>query len=144
MTQRKTRTLWAVLLAAWLLAVPARAQVAQADAAAIEGVIRSQLAALLADDAAAAYAHASPMIRGLFPDAAIFLRMVARAYPPIHRAREARFRPPEIDGETIRQPVVVQGPDGRFWLAIYAMQRQPDGRFVIDGCVLVELPQVGA
>jgi hypothetical protein len=141
---RRGKIFGAALLAVWLAVVPARAQVAPADAAAIEGVIRSQLSAFLADDAAAAYAHASPTIRGLFPDAAVFMRMVATAYPPLHRAREARFRPPEVDGETIRQPLVVQGPDGRFWLAIYAMRRQPDGRFLIDGCTLVALPEAGA
>jgi hypothetical protein len=135
---------WAVLLAAWLVAVPARAEVPAADRAAIEAAIRGQMAAFHADDAAAAYAFASPTIRRLFPDPHLFLRMVARAYPPVHRAAEARFRPPEPQQAGILQPVIVRGPDGRFWLARYTMQRQPDGSFLIDGCTLVALPDTGA
>ena len=29
------------------------------------------------------------------------------------------------------------GPDGKSWVALYTLQRQPDGTWKIDGCVLL-------
>lgn len=138
------RILLTCLLAGWVMLVPARAQVGEADRAAIEAVIRGQMDAFLRDDAAAAHGFASRTIRSLFPTPDIFLEMVRRAYAPVHRPRQAIFRPPEVTAEGIRQPVLVRGPDGRLWLALYAMERQPDGGFLIDGCTLVALPDAGA
>ena len=141
------RTL-AVVLVAWLACLPlpgaAQAGVSETDRGAIEVVIRAQLAAFARDDADAAYGLASPTIRALFPTPGIFMEMVRRAYLPVYRASEARFRPPEPTAEGIRQPVVLRGPDQRLWLAFYSMQQQPDGGFLIDGCMLVALPDAGA
>jgi hypothetical protein len=138
------RTIWASLFAAWLAIAPAAAEVPPADRAAIEETIRGQLAAFMRDDAPAAYGFASRTIQALFPTPDFFMQMVRRAYAPLYRATDARFRGAEATDGGIRQPMVFRGPDGRFWLALYTMQRQPDGSFRIDGCTLVALPDAGA
>lgn len=138
------RGIWAALLGAWLMATPAAAQLAESDRAAIEDVIRGQMDAFGRDDAQAAYGFAAPNIHALFPSAEIFLEMVRRAYAPVYRPREARFRPPEAAEDGVRQAVILRGPDGRYVTAIYTMQRQLDGAWKIAGCTLVSLPDTGA
>ena len=78
-----------VLLLALLfgLAVPAFAD----DVATAQGIIRAQEQAFGRDEAAAAYSHAAPEIRQLFPQADIFLQMVQQAYPPVYRHRRFEF-----------------------------------------------------
>ena len=44
-----------------------------------------------------------------------------------------------IDGKLV-QPVRVIGPDGLPVIAFYIMERQPDGSWKIDGCVLTRAP----
>jgi ketosteroid isomerase-like protein len=138
------RGIWAALLGAWLMATPAAAQVDQADRAAIEAAIRGQMDAFGRDDAHAAYGFAAPNIHALFPSAEMFLEMVRRAYAPVYRPQDARFRPPEATEDGVRQSVILRGPDGRYVTAIYTMQRQPDGAWKIAGCTLVSLPDTGA
>ena len=134
------RTLWASLVFAWLAVAPAGAEVTAADREAIERAVRGQIAAFQRDDAEAAYGFASATIQRLFATPELFLEMVRRAYAPLYRLAEARFSPPVADESVIRQKVVLRGPDGRFWVALYAMQRQPDGSFRIDGCTLEAMP----
>lgn len=138
------RSLWAALLGTWLLATPAAAQLAAADQAAIQGVIEDQMAAFGRDDAEGAYAHAAPGIQALFPTPEIFLEMVRRAYRPVYRPAEVRFRPPEVVPEGILQKVLVRGPDGRLVMAHYTMERDAAGGWKIAACVLVEQPDAGA
>jgi hypothetical protein len=147
------RTLWAGLMLGWLAIAPAAAQSATAttvatlpetEQSAIRNAILGQMEAFKRDDAGAAYAFASRMIQAEFRSPELFLEMVRRAYAPVHRPREARFRQPEPTSDGIRQPVIVQGPDGRTWLALYNMQRQADGSYRIDGCTLVGLAEAGA
>lgn len=138
------RGIWAALLGAWLMATPASAQVDEADRAAIEDVIRGQMDAFGRDDADAAFGFAAPNIHALFPSAEMFLEMVRRAYAPVYRQRDARFRPPETSEDGVRQALILRGPDGRYVTAIYTVQRQPDGSWKIAGCTLVSLPDAGA
>lgn len=114
------------------------------DRAAIERVIRDQLAAFARDDGPAAYALAAPSLRRLFPTVEIFMRMVERAYPPVWRARAAVFRDLVVENGQPVQRVLLTGQDGRVWLALYRMERQPDGAWRIAGCTLVRSAESGA
>lgn len=42
----------------------------------------------------------------------------------------------EAEGKTI-QPVLVLGPDNVTVMALYVMERQADGAWLMDGCYLV-------
>jgi Domain of unknown function (DUF4864) len=119
-------------------AADAVAGLTEADRAAIREVVGSQLAAFRRDDGAAAYAFASPMIQQMFPSAEVFMTMVRTGYLPVYRPREVEFRGLiDFRGEPT-QLVLLVGPDGVAVLAHYMMQRQPDGTWRINGCVLSE------
>lgn len=115
-----------------------------ADREAIQRTIEGQIGAFRGDDAAAAFAFASPGIQAMFGDPATFLEMVRRGYAPVYRPRRYAFGPlVEIDGHTV-QKVELIGPDGQRELALYTMEREPDGTWKIGGCMLTESDNVGA
>jgi hypothetical protein len=63
---------------------------------------------------------------------------VRNGYQPVYRPREVRFGDlVDLDGALI-QKVDVTGPDGRRALALYVMERQADGSWRINGCMLAE------
>jgi len=125
------------------LAGTARAQGA-GDRAAIEAVISDQMAAFGRDDGEAAFSFATPELRGMFGDAGRFMTMVRQGYQPVYRPRSVTFGElTEQDGQTV-QEVGVIGPDGAPRVAVYTMERQPDGSWRIAGCRLVERPNAGS
>jgi hypothetical protein len=133
-----------VALLIWLLTVPATAgprAPGSGDAAAIRAVIEAQIAAFRADDGAAAFAFASPEIQSLFGDAERFMAMVRDGYQPVYRPRSVEFRDLILEQGRPTQRVLVVGPDGVPVVARYFMQRQPDGSWRIDGCVLERRPE---
>jgi hypothetical protein len=131
-------TLLAVVAA--LIASPAAAQTSDADGLAIRQVIESQMAAFRADDGAGAYAFASPTIQQKFGNAEVFMEMVRTGYAAVYRPREVEFRELKVENGRLLQEVFVVGPDGSPALAIYEMQRQPDGSWRINGCWLARAP----
>jgi len=119
------------------LAVPAFAD----DVAAAQGVIRAQEQAFVRGDAAAAYSHAAPEIKQLFPQADIFLQMVQQAYPPIHRHKSFEFGEARAAGGRIAQRVHIVDDNGEAWEALYTLEQQGDGSLKITGCSLLKAGQ---
>jgi len=106
---------------------------------AIRGVVEQQLAAFQRDDGAAAFGYASPSIREMFRTPEGFMAMVRRGYAPVYRPQHVEFRGVvEFRGQPT-QRVYLIGPDGRPVIANYLMERQPDGTWRIDGCILEEV-----
>ncbi|SLN50082.1 DUF4864 domain-containing protein [Oceanibacterium hippocampi] len=112
--------------------------VSETDRTAIHAVITRQLEAFRVDDGETAFAQAAPKIRSIFQTVGNFMAMVRGGYPPVYRSRDYDFRGIEVINGTIVQKVLVVGADGAVVLAIYEMERQADGRWLINGCVLVE------
>ena len=136
---RLLRTLCALFLA--LAPPPAAAQsaIASDDARAVREVIEAQLDTFRKDDAAHAFSHASPGIRATFGTPENFMEMVRTSYAVVYRPRSVLFEAPvAIDGQVV-QPVRMTDGEGRAWLALYPMQRQPDGSWRTDGCQLGRL-----
>jgi hypothetical protein len=136
---------WLLLAAPW---APARADDAppalpRADQEAIRGVIQHQLDAFRADDAGSAFSDASPGIQGMFGDPGHFMAMVKSGYPMVYRPRAATFGGLVEIGGRVVQKVQLIGPDGTPTLALYYMEREPDG-WKIDGCQLTVPDEVGA
>ena len=128
------------ILAATLIAVLTSLASARADdAATARGVIESQITAFLNDDAAAAYSFAAPSIKQLYPDESRFFDMVKRGYQPVYRPGNFAFGRSKAaaDGSSIVQEVIIQGPDGQDWTALYSLERQPDGSFKINGVQMI-------
>ena len=114
----------------------------EGERGAIRDVIEAQLDAFQRDDAAAAFGYASPAIREMFGTAERFMAMVREGYAPVHRPRRVEFRELVTARGRLTQRVYVVGPDGRPVIANYFMERQPDGSWRIDGCVLEEVPDL--
>lgn len=131
-----------VLLAVLMLPNPAGAEPDAAAMAAMQSVIRQQVAAFARDDSDTAFSFASPTIQAKFGDADTFLSMVAASYRPVYRPRKLTFlEVREVDGKPV-QRVLVEGPDGELVMALYPMILI-DGQWRIDGCYLVRAPGQG-
>lgn len=112
--------------------------VSDSDRAAIRSVIESQLDAFQRDNSAEAFSYASPEIQSLFGTAETFMNMVRDAYPPVYRPNSFEFRTLDTVRGNPVQDVFLIGPDGTPVIARYLMEKQPDGRWRIDGCILTE------
>jgi hypothetical protein len=117
--------------------------VTAADRTAIQDVIRHQLDSFQHDDGPGAYAFAAPSIQRMFPDPGTFIDMVRRGYPPVYRPRSTEFSELALRDGDLVQEVELVGPDGRPALALYTMERTPDGSWLISGCALVASVRLG-
>jgi Domain of unknown function (DUF4864) len=128
-----------VLFLAFLLALAAPAFAD--DVATAQSVIRAQEQAFSRDDAAAAYSHAAPEIRQIFPQADIFMQMVQQGYAPVYRHRSFEFGEARAAGGHIAQRVHIVDDNGEAWEALYTLEQQPDGSLKITGCSLLKSGQ---
>ena len=130
------------LLAAAFFTFPAIADDAALDSA--QSTVRAQLEAFQAGDDAGAYSHAAPSIRRIFPSQDAFMRMVREGYPAVHRPQSFDFGAGESDGSgAVVQRVELIGPDGRGYEAVYTLELQPDGRYLITGVHLRASQTIG-
>ncbi len=127
-----------VLIFALLGGVSARAA---NDVAAAQGVIRAQEQAFVRDDASAAYSHAAPAIREIFPAPDIFMSMVQNGYAPVYRHKSFEFGDSKSEGSSVAQHVHIVDANGEAWEALYTLERQPDGSYKITGCSLLKAGQ---
>lgn len=127
--------LW--VLGVGMLAATARAEVSAESAQAVQTTVRAQLAAFAADDAERAFAFATLTIRTMFQTPENFMAMVRQAYPVVYRPAKVLFLSPRALDAAVVQPVQLQDAAGQSWLAMYTLERQVDGRWLINGCVLV-------
>ncbi|GAB4353594.1 MAG: DUF4864 domain-containing protein [Kiloniellaceae bacterium] len=104
---------------------------------AIVGTISAQLEAFQRDDGVRAFSYATPALRQLFRTPENFMAMVRGGYQPVYRPRSVEFLDARvIDGQTA-QAVRFVGPDGRTVIALYTMERQPDGSWRIAAVRLI-------
>ena len=118
-------------------AAPAANEPSAADRQEIRTVIERQLDAFQRDDEVTAFSYASPGIRAQFKTPANFMQMVRASYQAVYRPRAVKFLEPAVIEGDIIQALQVVAPDGTVMVALYTMQRQPDGLWRIAGCMLV-------
>lgn len=129
------RTVMALLALPALLSVSAFAGEAEIKSA--QSTIDSQLKAFLADDGSLAYSYAAPNIKRIFPSVEIFMGMVESGYRPVRKPRNYSFgKSEEMGATTIIQQVMILGPDGKDYEAVYTLELQPDGVYRITGVSL--------
>lgn len=129
------RAFLAFALVPFLFESPALAGDAEVKAA--QTVIEGQLKAFIANDGARAYSFAAPNVKQTFPTVDQFMNMVTNGYPPVRKPQTYSFGKVQETGPTsIVQQVLIVGPDGRDYEAVYTLQQQPDGTFQITGCSL--------
>lgn len=108
-----------------------------AEVKAAQTVIDGQLKAFVANDGARAYSFAAPNVKQTFPTVDLFMNMVTNGYPPVRKPQSYSFGKVQETGPTsIVQQVLIVGPDGKDYEAVYTLQQQPDGTFQITGCSL--------
>lgn len=126
-------------LAAVTLQLKARAgTLAENDAQQIQVLIASQLSAFAEDDADRAFATATPEVRQAIGSSARFLAMVRGAYPMVYRPAQVSFLKPEEEEGQVLQLVEIRDADDKSWLALFALERQPDQSWRIGGCLVAE------
>jgi hypothetical protein len=128
----------ATLLVALMIILGA-APACAADVTAAQGVIRAQEQAFARDDAAAAYSHAAPAIREIFPAPDIFMSMVQNGYAPVYRHKSFEFGDSKSEGNWISQRVHIVDANGEAWEALYTLEQQGDGSYKITGCSLLKV-----
>ncbi|MHC4050275.1 DUF4864 domain-containing protein [Bradyrhizobium sp. 25ACV] len=111
------------------------------DVAAAQGVIRAQEQAFVRDDATAAYSHAAPAIKEIFPAPDIFMSMVQSGYAPVYRHKSFEFGESKSEGSWIAQRVHIIDANGEAWEALYTLEQQADGNYKITGCSLLKAGQ---
>ncbi|KUF12794.1 DUF4864 domain-containing protein [Pseudoponticoccus marisrubri] len=109
----------------------------------IEGVIRQQMDAFLADDVGTAFEFASPSIQGMFRTPENFGAMVRNGYPMVWRPGDVRFGDLREIGGALWQKVIVTDGAGRTFVLDYRMQ-QIDGAWRISGVQILPAPDVAA
>ncbi len=110
------------------------------DRQAIHGTIQGQLDAFRGDDGPRAFSYASPTVRKMFRTPENFIAMVRNRYAAVYRPREVEFLETYAKNRQIGQAVRFVGPHGKGFMGIYAMQRQSDDSWRIDGVVLIPIP----
>ena len=127
----------AVFLCVSLSLIPFTAAGADEPVDTVQTIIQSQITAFLNDDAKAAYSFASPTIRGKFATEDAFFDMVKKGYAPVYRPGNFAFGRSKVTGDMVVQEVLISGPDGKDWTALYQVVKQPDGSYKINGVHMV-------
>ena len=112
------------------------AALSRAEWQAVRQVVGDQLDALRAGDALQAFSYAAPGIRERFGTAENFLRMVRGSYTSLLRARAVEFLPGTVVEGAVVQPVRLLANDDLVEVALYSVEKQRDGRWMITGCTL--------
>ncbi|HEY1722808.1 MAG TPA: DUF4864 domain-containing protein [Magnetospirillaceae bacterium] len=110
--------------------------VSAGDAAAIHQAVAGQLAAFQRDDGDKAFGYATPKIHAMFGTPDNFMLMVRNGYAPVYRPRHVAFGAVDIQEGVPTQHVLLTGPDGVEVEALYFMEHEADGSWLINGCVL--------
>ena len=109
----------------------------EAEVSSAQSTIDRQLKAFQANDGALAYSFAAPSIKRIFPTVEAFMGMVTQGYAPVRRPRSYSFgKVQEMSPTAIVQQVILVGPDGKTYEAVYTLEMQADGTHLITGCSL--------
>ena len=138
--------LFAALLMLLAAALPARAGAPTADETTeFQRIIAGQIAAFNADDGATAFGFAAPMIQQVFAAPDAFMAMVKKGYPQVYRQKSYSFEDAIADSaDRPGQKVRIIDLEGKTWIALYTMEKQPDGTWRINGCYILPAPGVDA
>lgn len=119
-------------------AAPAATVLSKGDRTAIQMVITRQIKALQAEDLDAAFALSAPDVRRQFGTAGAFAEMIREDYEPLLKHYSRTFLEITVEDEEVIQPVRIVSRDGTVVMALFGMERQPDGEWKVYGCRINE------
>lgn len=102
-----------------------------------QAVIADQMGAFRARAHERAFSHAAPNLRKIFGSTERFIGMVKSGYGPIYDAMNWQFGRSRMRDGQLYQELLVTGPSGRSWKALYTMQQLEDGSWRIAGVRLI-------
>lgn len=111
----------------------------EGDVDGIRRVITAQFQAFADDDADAAFETATPRVRSSMGHPGRFLAMVRGHYPMVYRPASYAFLDVELKARQAWQLVRVSDLHGKAWVALFHLERQPDGSWRIGGCTVNEM-----
>ncbi|MDB5874388.1 MAG: hypothetical protein JWQ07_3830 [Ramlibacter sp.] len=111
---------------------------ADSEAQKVQHIIVAQLEAFAEDDAEGAFQTATPAVREAIGSSGRFLALVRGAYPMVYRPETVTFHKPEADEGNVLQLVEITDENAKSWLALFALELQPDHSWRISGCVVAE------
>jgi len=112
--------------------------VPEEEAQRVRSIIVTQLQAFADDDADRAFEATTPGVREAIGSAGHFLALVRGAYPMIYHPASIKFMQPELRGNAVLQLAEIVDGEGKSWLALFALEQQPDASWRISGCVVAE------
>lgn len=130
--------LFVVLALALAASAAAAGPLPESEAQKVQGVIVAQFEAFAEDDAESAFQTATPAVREAIGSSGRFLALVRGAYPMVYRPASVTFHKPEEEDGSALQLVEITDTDSKSWLALFALERQPDSTWRISGCVVAE------
>lgn len=119
-------------------------QLGAADQKAVLDTIQSQLNAFQVDDGARAFSFATPQLRRLFGTPDNFMAMVRGGYMAVYRPQSVEFLDSRVVAGRTGQAVRFVGPDGDAVIAIYTMEKQPDGSWRIAAVQLIPTGEISS
>jgi hypothetical protein len=139
------RSVLMIVLLAFMSVAAFAQSISETEKSEFQRIIAAQISAFRADDGPTAYSFAAPVVRKIFPTPEIFMAMVKQGYSPVYRPQSFNFTEALIDpmGRPSQKMLVV-GPDGKTYEALYSMEKQSDGTWRISGCTLLEIPGLDA
>ena len=127
------RTVFALAFAAALVLTPASASAESVDQV-VQTTIGSQIEAFLSGDNERAYSFAAPSVKRYFNNPDAFVGMVKAGYEPVYAPRGYSFGRFGERGDNAYQEVMLTGPKGREWIALYTLRKQSNGDYLITSC----------
>jgi len=115
-----------------------------ADQRAILETIQAQLDAFQVDDHPLAFSYATPQLREMFGTPDNFMAMVRGGYMSVYRPQSVEFLDSRVVSGRTGQAVRFVGPDGTAVVAIYTMEKQPDGSWRIAAVQLIPTGEISS
>lgn len=107
---------------------------------AAQSVISGQINAFKSRDHERAFSYAAPSLQGMFKTTDRFIGMVKGGYSAIYGARGWSYGRNRLVSDKLYQEVILTGPHGSDWLALYTLTKQADGTWKISGVQLKKAP----
>lgn len=107
-----------------------------AESDAVRAVVVSQFEAFADDDAERAFSLTTRALRQRFGGAQQFITNIRNEYSMIYRPTTVEYYDIDEIADKVYLPVQVSDVRGEYWLAMYEVQRQRDGTWLINGSVV--------
>ena len=107
----------------------------------IQEIVDGQIKAFKSGDYKRAFKFAAPSLQELFGSTDRFIGMVKTGYPAIFGAQSWHYGRSTLRNGELLQEVMLTGPSGRDWVALYTFKKQINGEWRI---ISVQLKKANA